>query len=148
CLFRLAGDINRTVLDVGAGFFLHVGKRSPATGFVFVVEAVHHVREPAASGFEEIDLQTWKLVQNSIANDTGKLNHERERMLQSVDLALIFKIVEAETAARSAMDSEGNSEIFGLAKDRMKVGMTEGLAHDRRRRQKSANHVELFHRVA
>ena len=45
-------------------------------------------------------------------------------MLQSMDLALIFEVVEAESATRGAVNAEGNSKILRLAKDRMEIGMT------------------------
>ncbi len=69
-------------------------------------------------------------------------------MLEGVDLSLVFEIVEAETAARRAVNAERHAELFGGAKDRLKVGMAEGFVHDRRRGQKRADHVELFDRVA
>src|SRR4029434_9444320 len=123
CLFRLAGDINRAVFNVGAGLFPHIRERASAAGFVFVVETVHHVGQPAATGFEKSDLQTRELFQNSIAEDAGELDHERERMLQSMNLALIFEVVEAESSTRGAVNSEGNSKTLCLAKDTMELVM-------------------------
>src|SRR4030095_2878138 len=124
CLFRLAGDINRAVFNVSAGLFPHIRERATPAGFVFVVEAVHHVREPAATGFEESDLQTREVFQTSMADDAGELDHERKGVFQSMDLALIFEVVKAESATRGAVDAEGNSKNLRLAKARSEGGMT------------------------
>ncbi len=53
-------------------------------------------------------------------------------MLERVDLALVFEIVEAEAAARRAVNAERHAKLFGGAKDRMKVRMAEGFVHDGR----------------
>ncbi len=141
--FRLAGDVNRTVLHVVARFFLQIGERARAAGFVFIIQTVHHVGQPAAAGFEKSDFQFGKLFEHAVANNAGELNHQGERMFQRVHLSLVFKEIETETAAGCAVNSQRYAKSLGRCEDRPKIRMTEPFVQHRGRRQKRADHVEF-----
>ena len=69
-------------------------------------------------------------------------------MFQRMNLSLVFEKIETEAAARRAVNTQRHAEILGRAKNRPKITMAETLCSHHGRGQKSADHVELFDRVA
>ena len=53
-------------------------------------------------------------------------------VLESMNLALIFEVIEAESAARRAVNAERHTQLFRGAKDRMKVRVAKGFTQNRR----------------